>query len=98
MKTLIIIGILCQLSAPSNITTKDIGLNKIEFNWNRDKCADEYFIRYKKLGTFTWYRVAVKDVPYVFTLPSNDAYVYQVASSNSKGISEWSDYSTIVLP
>jgi hypothetical protein len=98
MKTLIIIGMLCQLSAPSNITTKDISTNKVEFNWTKDECAEEYFIRYKKLGTFTWYRVTVKNIPYTLTLPTHDAYVYQVASSNSKGVSEWSDYNTIVLP
>lgn len=98
MKLLLIIGMMCQLSAPTNITTKDIGTNRIEFNWTKDECAEEYYIRYKKLGTFTWYRVKVKTPPYIFTLPTHDAYVYQVASSNSKGISEWSDYNTIVLP
>ena len=98
MKLLLIIGMMCQLSVPNNITTKDIGANRIEFNWTRDTCAEEYYIRYKKLGTFTWYRVTVKIPPYIFTLPTYDAYVYQVASSNSKSISEWSTFSTIVLP
>lgn len=96
MKTLLIL--LCQLSSPNNIKTKDIGLSRIEFNWTRDTCAEEYIIRYKKIDTLIWNQVIVKDVPYIFTLPSYDVYVYQIASSNSNGISEWSNHNTIVLP
>jgi hypothetical protein len=93
MKILLIL--LCQLSSPNNITTKDIGMGRVEFNWTRDECAEEYIIRYKKIDTIIWNQVTVKDIPYVFTLPSYDVYVYQIASSNSKGISEWSNFNTI---
>lgn len=94
MKTLLIL--LCQLTAPNNITTKDIGLGRVEFNWTRDTCAEEYVIRYKKIDTLIWNQVTTKDVPYVFTLPSYDVYVYQVASSNCNGISEWSNFNTLI--
>ena len=87
----------CIPSQPSNVVV-NTDSTTIEFNWDKDECADKYVIRYRKLNTFSWYSVSVKNIPFKITLPKNSVFVYQVSALNSRSTSSWTDFKTIIVP